>query len=177
MIRRIACVFALAVCATAITGCIEIRGTGPGMPGSVEVTSAESTTAQPVTRGVVTEKLTYGPWVVTVESARRVNESVGGAMVPSGADLLVVDVGFQNNGTEALTVDPRNFRLLGEDGTAYPFANTTQASFNAGSMRPVQARYGTSTTFVFEVPKGSDRFDLVFLPQGEGGAELAWRVP
>ena len=96
---------------------------------------------------------------------------------PDGSDFLSVDVGFENKGTEALSVRAEDFRLLDSEGTPMPMAKMKKPAFNASSMRPLLPRFGTSTVFVFSVPKGAAHYTLEFSPGGAAKkTRLEWQV-
>jgi hypothetical protein len=127
---------------------------------------------------VVGEKLKMGAWTVTVVDAVRTPGALGGVKPPAGSDFVVVDIGFENKGTDALQVRPEDFRLTGPGGVVVPMATMTKPAFNASSMRPLLPGFGTSTALVYPVPKKADRYTLVFSPGGAGKkAQLEWQVP
>ena len=164
-------------CALALSGCIRIAGTFPASVGSDAATTVVSTPAeQPVTHAVVGEKLSAGTWTVTVEAAKRTEKSVGDVKPGAGQEFLTVDVGFENKGTEALEVRPQDFKLTDPSGAVVPQAKISKAAYNANSMRPLLARFGTSTVFVYEVPNGLVRYTFAFLPPGQK-TRLEWQVP
>jgi hypothetical protein len=179
MMRRVLSILGVLVVSGALAGCIQITGNFPAPAGSSPTTVASSAAAtQPVTHGVVGEKLSTGGWTVTVEDARRTADSVGGTKPTGGSEFLVVGVGFENKGTAALDVRPEDFELVGPQGKSLPKADVSQAAFNARSMRSLLPRFGTSTVFVFEVPKGAERYAFVFTPEVSGHkTRLEWRVP
>jgi hypothetical protein len=175
--RRILTMTSLLVCAVALGGCIRVSGTFPAsaLPSP---TAPAAANAKPVTHGVVGEKLTHGAWTVTVEAAQRSSDKLGGVKPPEGSDFLSADVGFENKGTDSLEVRPEDFQLLDSRGASMPMAKMKKPAFNASSMRPLLPRFGTSTVFVFSVPKGSAHYALTFSPTGVGkGTRLEWQVP
>ncbi|MEI8083780.1 MAG: DUF4352 domain-containing protein, partial [Actinomycetes bacterium] len=165
--------------AVALSGCVQLAGTFPGGSATESTMSPSApSTSQAVTRGVVHEKLSAGPWTVTVEDAHRTSDSVGGAKPVAGSEFLLVEVGFENKGTDALEVRPQDFKLVSSSGKTMPPAETSQAAFNAHSMRPVSPRFGTSSVFVFGVPKGAERYTFEFSPTvGGKTTRLEWQVP
>ena len=179
MIRRILTALAVLSSIAALSGCIQIAGTFPVPAGSGPASpTPAAVAARPVTHGVVGEKLSAGAWTVTVEGAKRTAEKVAGVKPAAGSEFLTVDVGFENKGTDALEVRAENFELTDPSGTVVPQAKISKAAYNASSMRPLMARFGTSTVFVYQVPKGSVRYTFVFSPQGpEKKTRLEWQVP
>jgi hypothetical protein len=162
-----------------LSGCIQIAGT-PLLPADSTVASQspEPPVERRVTHGIVGEKLSAGAWVVTVEAAKRSGDkSVGDAKPVRGSEFLAIDVGFENKGTDALEVRAGDFELVGPAGRALPMADMTQPAFNARSMRLLLPRFGTSTVFVYRVPKGTEHYTFAFTPQGAGGTRLEWRLP
>ena len=177
MIRRIFMVLVALAAVAALSGCIRMSGTFPVPAGSEVATPGVAAPAtRRVTNGVVGEKLSAGPWTVTVEEAKREGGEVGGAKPSAGSEFLTVAVGFENKGTEALEVRAEDFELIDPSGIVVPQAKLSQAAFNARSMRPVLARFGTSTVFVYQVPKGSARCTFAFSPPGQD-TRLKWQVP
>jgi hypothetical protein len=177
VIRRIFMAIGVLVCASALSGCIRIAGTFPASAGSDAATpSATSPAEQPITHAVVGEKLLAGAWTVTVEDAKRTGKSVGGVRPDAGQEFLTVDVGFENKGAEALEVRPQDFKLTDPSGAVVPQAKISKAAYNANSMRPLLARFGTSTVFVYQVPKAAARYTFVFSPPGQK-TRLEWQVP
>jgi hypothetical protein len=179
VIRRILAALALLSSITALSGCIQIAGTFPAQQGSEPAASAPAAASdRPVTHGVVGEELSAGAWTVTVEGAKRTAEKVAGAKPAAGSEFLTVDVGFENKGSDALEVRAEDFQLTDPSGTVVPQAIISKAAYNARSMRPLLARFGTSTVFVYQVPKGLGRYTFVFSPQGLGKkTRLEWQVP
>jgi len=176
MIRRILMVLTALTAVAALSGCIRMSGTFPVSAGSDVATPGGAAPAtRKVTNGIVGEKLSAGPWTVTVEEAKREGGEVGGTKPSAGSEFLTVAVGFENKGTEALEVRPEDFELTDPNGVL-PLAKISQAAFNARSMRPLLARFGTSTVFVYQVPKGSDRCTFSFSPPGQD-TRLKWQVP
>ncbi|MDP1794930.1 MAG: DUF4352 domain-containing protein [Acidimicrobiales bacterium] len=164
--------------AIALSGCIRISGTLPASSLPAPTQAAAAAEAKPVTHAVVGEELTHGAWTVTVEAAQRTADKLGGVKPPDGRDFLTVDVGFENKGTDSLEVRPEDFQLLDAAGAPMPMAPMKKPAFNANSMRPLMPRFGTSTVFVYTVPRGSSRYALVFTPGGaRGKARLEWQVP
>jgi hypothetical protein len=176
VIRRIVEATCAVVCAAALSGCIVVSGPAPVQEGANPAVSTTVVASQPVTHGVVQEKLSAGPWTVTVEEATRSSKSVGGKRPAQGSDFLLITVGFENKGTDALNVRPQDFELTDPNGKAMPQADSSLAAFNARSMRPLMPRFGTSTTFVYRVPQGSVRYRFVFSPPGQN-TRLEWQVP
>jgi hypothetical protein len=176
--QRILTTMGLLVCSIALSGCIRVSGTLPAsvLPAPTPAPAVADT--KPVTHGIVGEKLTHGAWTVTVEASQRTADKLGGVKPPEGSEFLSVDVGFENKGTDALEVRPEDFQLLDSRGASMPMAKMRKPAFNASSMRPLQARFGTSTVFVFTVPTGSGHYALAFSPDGVGkGTRLEWQVP
>jgi hypothetical protein len=127
---------------------------------------------------MVGEKLTMGAWTVTVVDCVRTPKALGGVKPPAGSDFVVVDIGFENKGTESLQVRAEDFTLTSPSGAVVPMATMTKPAFNATSMRPLLPGFGTSTALVYPVPKESDRHTLVFSPKAVGKkAQLEWQVP
>lgn len=178
MKQRILTTMGLLICSVALAGCIRVSGTFPAQVVPVPAPAPAAADTKPVTHGVVGEKLTHGAWTVTVEASARTADKLGGVKPPDGSDFLSVDVGFENKGTDALEVRPKDFQLLDSRGASMPMAKMSKPAFNASSMRPLQPRFGTSTVFVYTVPKGSGRYALAFSPDGVGkGPRLEWQVP
>jgi len=170
----------LFVLATVLGGCIRVYGELPSTARSLSTTpTASPATAKPVTVGVVHEKLTAGAWTVTLVDAVRTAGRVGEVKPSAGSEFLTVDVGFQNNGTDALEVRAQDFTLTDSKGVRVPLAKVQKPAFNAASMRPLLPRFGTSTVFVYEVPTGSSsHYTLAFSPPGLGKkSRLEWQVP
>ncbi len=177
MIRRILTGLVLLAGSLALTGCIVISGTSPAASSSVSAAPAPKAVAsKPVTHGVVGEKLKVGPWTVTVEQAQRTAEKVGGVKPAAGRQFLVVDIGFENKGTDALEVRAQDFELTDSRGAVVPLAKMSKPAFNASSMRPLLPQFGTSTALVFEIPKGWGSYTLAFTP-GPKKIRMEWRVP
>jgi len=175
MVRRVLLAAAVGVLSAALVGCVQMSG---GLPSQGDVAATEASgEPQAVTHAVVGEKLSSGPWTVTVEEAKRSGDSVGGARPSSGHQLYLVEVGFENKGTESLVVNPDDFALKDGAGKAMPRAKTSKAAYNAQSMRPLNGRFGTSTEFVFEVPASAEGLTFVFVPPGSGKTSLEWKVP
>jgi hypothetical protein len=166
-------------CAAVSCGCIRVTGTFPMSVESAPVTpSPAAVAARPITHGVVGEKLTVGAWTVTVEDAKRTSGKVGGSKPAAGNEFLLVDVGFENKGTDSLEVRPEDFELTDPSGATVPMADVSKPAYNASSMRPLMGRFGTSTVFVYQVPKGSVRYTFAFSPPRVGDkTRLEWRVP
>jgi hypothetical protein len=166
-------------CAAVSGGCIRVTGTFPMSVESAPVTpSPAAVAARPITHGLVGEKLTAGAWTVTVEDAKRTSGRVGGSKPAAGKEFLLVDVGFENKGTDSLEVRPEDFELTDPSGATVPMADVSKPAYNASSMRPLMGRFGTSTVFVYQVPKRSVRYTFAFSPPGVGDkARLEWRVP
>ena len=140
--------------------------------------STPAAASRPITHGVVGEKLTAGAWMVTVEDATRTGGKVGGSKPAEGSEFLLVDVGFENKGTDSLEVRPEDFELVDPSGATVPMADVPKAAYNASSMRPLMGRFGTSTVFVYQVPKGAARYTFAFSPPSAGDkTRLEWRVP
>ena len=180
MIRRVLIVFGVLGCAAASCGCVRVTGTFPMTLESAPLTRSPAAIAAqpPITHGVVGEKLTAGAWTVTVENAKRTSGKVGGSKPGAGKEFLLVDVGFENKGTDALEVRPKDFELTDPSGALVPIADVSKAAYNASSMRPLMGRFGTSTVFVYQVPKGSVRYTFAFSPLIAGAKKrLEWRVP
>jgi len=177
MIRRTFMVLVALATVAALSGCIRMSGDFP-VPGGSKVATpgVSSPVTRKVTNGVVGEKLSAGPWTVTVEETKREAGKVGGIKPSAGSEFLTVAVGFENKGTEALEVRPDDFELTDPKGTVVPPAKLSQAAFNARSMRPLLTRFGTSTVFVYQVPKGLDRCTFSFSPPGQD-TRLKWQVP
>lgn len=178
MIKRIVVVAGIVITAASLCGCITISGTPP-MPAQTPTappTPQQPVASKPVTKGVVGEKLSAGAWTVTIEEVNRTGKSIGGQKPESGEDLLLVTVGFYNNGTDSLDVRPQDFQLVDSNGKPIAHAKVAQAAYNANSMRPLRPRFGTSTIFVYRIPKGAGRYTFVFTPPGMG-TQLEWRVP
>jgi hypothetical protein len=113
-----------------------------------------------------------------VERSDRTDGKLGGAKPTAGSDFLTVDVGFENKGADALEVRPGDFQLTDPSGAVVPQAKISKPAFNASSMRPLLPRFGTSTVFVYQVPKGSVHYTLVFSPNGPTKKpQLEWQVP
>jgi hypothetical protein len=175
--QRILTTMSLLMCSVALGGCIRVSGTLPASVLPAPTAPAVADT-KPVTHGVVGEKLTHGAWTVTVEAAQRTADKLGGVKPPEGNEFLSVDVGFENKGTDSLEVRPEDFQLLDSRGASMPMAKMHKPAFNASSMRPLQPRFGTSTVFVYTVPKESGHYALAFSPDGVGkGPQLEWQVP
>jgi len=154
-----------------------VSGNLPGPPQETTTVPAPSAVASgPITHGIVGEKLSAGAWTVTIEDAARTGKSVGGQKAAAGEDLLLVTVGFENMGTDALQVRPDDFKLTDANGKSFAKTQTTQAAYNARSMRPLMPRFGTTTVFVYKVPKGSQRYTFTFSPPGLD-TKLEWLVP
>ncbi len=166
-------------CAAVSSGCIRVTGTFPMSVESAPVTpSPAAVAARPITHGVVGEKLTAGAWTVTVEDAKRTGDRVGGSKPGAGNDFLLVVVGFENKGTDSLEVRPGDFELTDPSGATVAMADIPKPAYNANSMRPLMGRFGTSTVFVYRIPKGSVRYTFAFSPPNAGDkARLEWRVP
>ena len=178
MIRRVVVAASMAIFTASLCGCIMISG-NPPMPAQTPTappTPQQPVASKPVTRGVVGEKLSAGAWTVTIEEVTRTGKSIGGQKPESGEDLLLVTAGFYNDGTDSLEVRPEDFKLVDSNEKPIPQAKTSQAAYNASSMRPLMPRFGTSTIFVYRIPKGSKRYTFVFTPPGLG-IRLEWRVP
>jgi len=177
MIRRGLAAASIAASVVSLSGCIVVSGTPP-VPAAQEATVTTPATAasRPITHGVVGEKLSAGPWTVTIEDSSRTSKGVGGVKPGEGEDLLTVTVGFENMGTDSLQVRPDDFALTDESGASFPRAKTSQAAYNASSMRPLQPRFGTTTIFVYKVPRGSARYTFAFSPPGQN-TKLEWLVP
>ena len=165
-------------CAAGLSGCIRISGTFPLSAGSGPATPAPvAAAAQPITHGIVGEKLSAGAWTVTVEGAERTGKRVGGQKPAAGTEFLLVDVGFENKGTDALGVRAEDFELADPTGAVVSTADIPKAAYNARSMRPLSPRFGTSTVFVYQVPKGLVRYTFAFSPPGTGKTRFEWQVP
>jgi hypothetical protein len=127
---------------------------------------------------VIGEKLKAGAWTVTVVDAVRTPGALGGVKPAAGRSFVMVDIGFENEGTDALQIRPDDFRLTNPSGAVIPMAKMTKPAFNAASMRPLLPGFGTSTALVYQVPKESVRYTLLFSPKGAGSkARFEWQVP
>jgi hypothetical protein len=173
VIRRILIVCGLLVLVAPLSGCIRISGE---LPSTAATPTPAPAKAKPVTVGVVGEKLTMGPWTVTLEDAARTSSKVGAVKPSAGSEFLTLGVGFENKGTDALEVRVQDFALIDQSGVSMPLAKVQKPAFNASSMRPLLPRYGTSTVFVYQVPAGSARYTFAFRPPGQK-TRLEWRVP
>lgn len=179
MLRRVLMVSGVAVLAMAASGCIRISGTFPAsaLPNVASVATAAAD-PPPITHGVVGEKLSAQGWTVTLERAETTAEKVGGVKPAKDSEFLIIDVGFENKGTDALEVRAEDFELTDRTGAVVPRAEILKPAFNARSMRPLLPRFGTSTAFVYQVPKGLARYAFTFSPRGAGKKpQLEWQVP
>jgi hypothetical protein len=199
MFRRFALLGASLSCAVLLSGCLAVQQLPNGQLSVTPVIPGVTSTATPVSLGdgtaagapakkgeasvsatasMVGSQLESGPWKVLLEKAASARSLPDGKKPSVGKQLIVIDVAFRNTGlSSALQVLPKHFSLKDASGnTLKPFA-TSLAAFNAQSMRPLDARLGQTTTFVYEIPSGSSGYVFTFAPGQGATSPMRWAVP
>ncbi len=122
-------------------------------------------------------QFTTGSWQVSVTSVRPHSKMSDGAKPRKGNMLIYVNVKVKNVGAVTdLTVWPRQFWLTdSQNKRVKPFA-TDFAAFNAQQVRPVPIGMGAHTTFVYEIPKGSEGYDFHFRKRKTSPTIYSWQV-
>jgi hypothetical protein len=119
-----------------------------------------------------------GPWKVNVETAETAAKLPDGTKATGGSEFLLVDVTVQNAGSAAaLIVRANEFALHDAHGRTVKPYPTSLSAFNAQEVRPVEVAMGGSTTFVYEVPKGSSGYGFVVTPKQGASGSMSWIVP
>jgi hypothetical protein len=148
-------------------------GSAPG--GATSGGTQGKTVAGPRPVGVLQQS---GPWKVNVQSAETAAKLPDGAKAAGGREFLLVDVTVQNAGTSAaLIVRPNQFELKDSHGAQIKTYRTSLDAFNAQGVRPIDVAMGGSTTFVYEVPKGSSGYGFVVTPKQGATGSMSWIVP
>jgi hypothetical protein len=79
-------------------------------------------------------------------------------------------------GVTDLTVWPRQFWLTDAANKRVKPFETDLAAFNAQQVRPVAIGMGAHTTFVYEIPKGSEGYDFHFRKRKTSPTIYSWQV-
>ena len=100
-----------------------------------------------------------------------------GAKPRKGNMLIYVNVKVKNVGAVTdLTVWPRQFWLTDSQNKRVKPFETDLAAFNAQQVRPVAIGMGAHTTFVYEIPKGSEGYDFHFRKRKTSPTIYSWQV-
>ena len=187
MSRRLA-LAALVLCVVipllAQAGCTSAQSAAPeGGTGSSSVASpatepAESTAEEePGGPAKVGEELSAGPWLVKVDSVSSEQQAPGQVSPAAGKEFMFVEVQLSNTGSGTLQIVPEDFTMTDSSGAAMvPFGK--RQAYNAVAMSPLDPKYGTNTTFIYEVTPGSTGYTFTFSPEIDGAkAALVWTVP
>jgi hypothetical protein len=144
-------------------------------PGGGALAPATATRSTPAgTRTVAGQPLVLGATSVVIQSVQR-NEDLttGGRGGPSGA-FTVVEIELQNGGSEPLTPQPANFRLVDDRGRVYAVDPEATRTVNASSRRrvifdsTVPPAGRVDTLLAFETPADATALTLrVSLGYGE----------
>jgi len=125
----------------------------------------------------VGSQFTTGSWQVSVTSVKPHKKMSNGQKPSKGNILIYVNVKVKNVGsTTDLTVWPRQFWLTDSAGKKVPAFETSLKAFNAQQVRPVQIGMGAHTTFVYEVPKGSDGYIFHFKKRKASPTVYRWQL-
>ena len=174
---------ACACCMALLGGCVVIpmgpSSTSSGTsPGSTSASASKPSKAPRVSGGYpsgTTQK--EGQLAVTATSEPLRQTAPGGQKAGSGKAFLVVDLDFQNQTTLGIPLQPDDFKFADPKGTLLTPVPSPPA-FNATSEQQLNPGYGSSTAFVYEVPKDASGYVFAYTPEVEGKRQtLRWSMP
>lgn len=176
---RAAFVAATVCAALLLSGCVVITDGSPDVFGlKAKKASAKRKPEKSSGPARVGESQSVGSWHVTVNSAEREKRLTGVRSPGGGKELLLIDVGFRNDGADPLIVLPKDFSLKSRSGKTVKMASAP-AAYNAQSMRSMGLGFRGGTVLVYRIPKGSGGYTLTvkLKPASKKTKRLRWRVP
>ena len=153
-----------------LCGSVRAPGCAAGAAGGEAAGGPRQTAATPTSRASAGQPLALGAVTITLQSVERNQELTGTAATPAGpvGSFSAVFLSIQNAGSESLSLQPSNFRLIDERGRTY--------AVDVEATRAVCTRARRRAPFEATVPPGG-RLDtgLAFEPASDAGS-LALRV-
>jgi hypothetical protein len=165
------CVFSavlvLSACGTTPAPTPQSSGSTNSVTSPAASPPSSSSAAKPSGPAKVGTDLKAGPWTFTVSEIRHDQTAPGMVKPAAGKEFMYVDVGLGNTGTTTLAIKPEDCSMKDSSGAVVkPFGQ--RQAYNAFHMSPLEPKYGTSTSFIYEVTPGTTGYVFTFAPEVDG---------